>query len=79
MKLHVPRVFVVNTLTISTVPVHICYTEPISTAVSTLLFDITQEKMLPANYDTCVVIDVRHVWFVISREVDDSELPAVRI
>jgi hypothetical protein len=79
MELHVQRVFKVNTLILSTVPVHNFYTEHISTAVSTLLFDRTQEKTLPANYDTCVVIDGRHVWFVISREVDDSELPAARI
>jgi hypothetical protein len=79
MKMHVPRVFMVNTLTISTVPVHIFYIEHISTAVSILLFDRTQEKTLPANYDTFVIIDGRHVWLVISREVDDSELPAARI
>jgi hypothetical protein len=76
MKMHVPRVFMVNTLTISTVPVHIFYIERIYTAVSILLFDGTQEKTLPANYDTCVIIDGRHVWLVISREVDDTELPA---
>jgi len=61
MKLHVPRAFMVSTLTISTVSVHILYTEHISTSVSTLLFNRTQEKTLPANYDTCVVIDGRRV------------------
>ena len=76
MKLHVQRVFMVNTLTISTVPVHIFHTEHTSAAVSTPLFDRNQEKTLPANYDTCGIIDGRHVWLVISREVDDSELPA---
>jgi hypothetical protein len=69
----------VNTLTISIVPIHTFYTEHISTAVSTQLFNRTQEKTLAANYDTCVVIDDRHVWLVISREVDDSELPAAGI
>jgi len=61
MKLHVPRVFMVNSLTMSRVPVHIFYTEHISTAGSTLLSDRTQEKTLPTNYDTCVVIEGRHV------------------
>ena len=79
MKLHVPRVFMANTLTINTVPVHNFYTEHVSTAVIVLLFDRTQEKTLPTNYDTCVIIDGRHVWLVTSREVDDSELLAARI